>query len=145
MKRILFVAAFLISLPALAQQAAPPTKLFSSGADVQALIAKAKAEHKGGNTALLVVNAQGYPMQLEYRTATTPPSIHPTHAELIEVVEGSCTLITGGTLVGAKPGAPGAMTMVGSERQRRTRTNAIHLFVCRASCGAGWAAQGRPW
>ena len=114
MKRILFVAAFLISLPALAQQAAPPTKLFSSGADVQALIAKAKAEHKSGNTVELVVNVQGYPMQLEYRTGTTPPSIHPTHAELIEVVEGSCTLITGGTLVGAKPGAPGAMTMGGT-------------------------------
>ena len=86
----------------------------SSGADVQALIAKAKAEHKSGNTVELVVNAQGYPFQLEYRTGTTPPSIHPTHAELIEVNEGSCTLVTGGTLVGAKPGAPGAMTMGGT-------------------------------
>jgi hypothetical protein len=112
MKRILFAAALLVPLPAFAQ--APPTQLFSSGADVQALIAKAKAEHKGGNTALLVVNAQGYPFQLEYRTGTTPPSIHPTHAELIEVVEGSCTLITGGKLVGAKPAAPGAMTQGGT-------------------------------
>src|SRR5260221_34663 len=115
MKRILFAAALLIPPPALAQAPTPPpTKLYSSGADVQALIAKAKAEHKSGNTVLLVVNVQGYPMQLEYRTATTPPSIHPTHAELIEVIEGSCTLITGGTLVGAKPGAPGAMTMGGT-------------------------------
>jgi mannose-6-phosphate isomerase-like protein (cupin superfamily) len=81
---------------------------------VQALIAKAKAEHKSGNTVELVVNAQGYPFQLEYRTGTTPPSIHPTHAELIEVIEGSCTLVTGGTLVGAKPGAPGAMTTGGT-------------------------------
>jgi mannose-6-phosphate isomerase-like protein (cupin superfamily) len=30
------------------------------------------------------------------------------------VIEGSCTLVTGGTLVGAKPGAPGAMTMGGT-------------------------------
>jgi mannose-6-phosphate isomerase class I len=114
MKRILFAATLLIPLPAFAQAPTPPTKLFSSGADVQALIAKAKAEHKSGNTVELVVNAQGYPFQLEYRTATTPPSIHPTHAELIEVIEGSCTLITGGTLVGAKPGNPGAMTMGGT-------------------------------
>jgi hypothetical protein len=114
MKPILFAAALLIPLPAFAQAPTPPTKLFSSGADVQALIAKAKAEHKSGNTVELVVNAQGYPFQLEYRTATTPPSIHPTHAELIEVIEGSCTLVTGGTLVGAKPGAPGAMTMGGT-------------------------------
>jgi quercetin dioxygenase-like cupin family protein len=114
MKNILIAAALLFPLPALAQPAATPTRLYASGADVQALIAKAKAEHKSGNTVELVVNAQGYPMQLEYRTSTTPPSIHPTHAELIEVIEGSCTLVTGGTLVGAKPGAPGAMTMGGT-------------------------------
>jgi quercetin dioxygenase-like cupin family protein len=114
MKRILFAAILLIPLPAFAQAPPPPTRLFSSGADVQALIAKAKAEHKSGNTVELVVNAQGYPFQLEYRTGTTPPSIHPTHAELIEVIEGSCTLVTGGTLVGAKPGAPGAMTRGGT-------------------------------
>jgi quercetin dioxygenase-like cupin family protein len=115
MKRLILAAALLVPLPALAQPAAP-TNLFSSAADVQALIAKAKAEHKSdaANTAEVVVTAQGYPLQLEYRTGTTPPSIHPAHAELIEVVEGSCTLITGGTLVGAKPGAPGAMTIGGT-------------------------------
>ena len=119
MKRVMLAAILLIPLPALiptamAQPAQPPTKLFSSSADVQGLIAKAKAEHKDGNTVELVVNVQGYPMQLEYRTSTTPPSIHPTHAELIEVIEGSCTLITGGKLVGAKPAAPGAMTQGGT-------------------------------
>ena len=114
MKR-LWLAALLVPLPATAQPAQTPPKLFSSSADVQGLIAKARAEHKdGANTTELVVTDEGYPMQLEYRTSTTPPSIHPNHAELIEVVEGSCTLITGGTLVGAKPGAPGAMTMGGT-------------------------------
>jgi quercetin dioxygenase-like cupin family protein len=114
MKRVMLAAVLLIPLPVLAQPAQPPTKLFSSSADVQGLIAKAKAEHKDGNTVELVVNVQGYPMQLEYRTSTTPPSIHPTHAELIEVIEGRCTLITGGKLVGAKPAAPGAMTQGGT-------------------------------
>src|SRR5689334_22846751 len=115
MKRILFAAALLAPLPALAQSAPPPTKLFASSADVQALVAKAKAEHKTGNTVELVVNDEGYPMQLEYRTDITPPSIHPTHAELIEVIEGSCTLVTGGKMVGLKPGAtPGAMTQSGT-------------------------------
>ena len=99
---------------ALAQEAARPTKLHASSAEVQALVAKAKAEHKGGNTVELVVNDEGYPFQLEYRTTTTPPSIHPTHAELIEIIEGSCTLITGGKLIGAKPAAPGAMTQGGT-------------------------------
>ena len=114
MKRVLFAALLLIPCPVLAQSAPPPIKLYASSADVQALVAKAKAEHKTGNTVELVVNDEGYPMQLEFRTDTTPPSIHPTHAELIEVIEGSCTLVTGGKLVGAKPAAPGAMTASGT-------------------------------
>ena len=114
MKKFFFAAALLVPCSALAQPAPPPVKLFSSSADVQSLMAKAKAEHKTGNTVELVVNDEGYPMQLEYRTDTTPPSIHPTHAELIEIIEGSCTLVTGGKMVGLKPAAaPGAMTQNG--------------------------------
>jgi len=115
MKRILIAAALLIPLPAFAQTASPPpTKFYASSADVQSLIAKAKAEHKTGNTVELVVNDEGYPFQLEYRTDTTPPSVHPTHAELIEIIDGSCTLVTGGKLVGGKAVAPGAMTQGGT-------------------------------
>ena len=118
MKKTLLATALLMPLlacgTALAQEAAKPTKLYASSAEVQALVAKAKAEHKGGNTVELVVNDEGYPFQLEYRTGTTPPSIHPTHAELIEVIQGSCTLVTGGKLVGGKPAAPGAMTQGGT-------------------------------
>lgn len=116
MKTALLTAALLISipLPLLAQEAQQPTKLYASAADVKALMAKAKAEHKTGNTVELVVNDEGYPFQLEYRSDTTPPSIHPKHAELIEVIEGSCTLVTGGKMVGLKPAAtPGAMTQGG--------------------------------
>jgi hypothetical protein len=116
MKKILLAAALLsfAALPALAQEATRPTKLYASSAEVQSLIAQAKAEHKGGNTVKLVVNDEGYPFQLEHRTGTTPPSIHPTQAELIEVIEGSCTLITGGKLIGVKPAAPGATTQGGT-------------------------------
>jgi mannose-6-phosphate isomerase class I len=115
MKKILLAAAFLFPPPVLAQPAAPPTKLYASFAEVQKLVAKAKAEHKTGNTVELVVNDEGYPFQLEYRTDTTPPSIHPKHAELIEVIDGSCTLVTGGKMVGLKPAAtPGAMTQGGT-------------------------------
>src|SRR5689334_143106 len=116
MKPHLLAAALLVPLPALAQsESPPPTRLFASSADVQSLIAKAKAEHKTGNTVEVVVNDEGYPFQLEYRTDTTPPSIHPKHAELIEIIDGSCTLVTGGKMVGLKPAAtPGAMTQAGT-------------------------------
>ena len=86
------------------QTAPPPIKLYSSATDVQALIAEARAEHKGGNTVKVIGNVPGYPVQLEFRTSTTPPSIHPVQDELIEVIGGGCTLITGGTLTGINPG-----------------------------------------
>ena len=105
------IAALLFSpLPVFAQAA---DKLYAPAAEVQALIAKAKTEHKSDaeNTHEPLVSVKGYPVQLEYRTGTTPPSIHPGDDELIEVVEGSCTLVTGGALEGLKPGAAGAMTL----------------------------------
>ncbi len=98
--RKLLAAALLLPLPALAQPASPPVKLFSSAGDVQALIAQARAEHKDGNTVKIIGNLPGYPVQLEFRTGTTPPSVHPVQNELIEVIGGGCTLITGGTLSG---------------------------------------------
>jgi hypothetical protein len=114
MKKLLPLALLLTALPALAQPAPPPVKEYVSAAEVQAAIAKAKAAHRSGNTSELLVSAPGYPVQLEYRTTDTPPTIHPTEAELIEVVSGGCTLVTGGTLVGIKPAAPGATTLSGS-------------------------------
>ena len=113
MKRTAFAAVLLAPLPVLAQ---PPTRLFSSSADVQELIAKARAEHKSDADVTIehIATLPGYPVQLEYRTGVTAPTIHPTHAELIEVIGGSCTLMTGGTLTGVTPGEPGAETLVGT-------------------------------
>jgi hypothetical protein len=108
--RIAMLAAFAIAaaLPAAAQERPPlPPKLFASAAEVEQLLAKAKAEHKGDstNTNEIIVTDGPYPVQLEYRTGTTPPSIHKGQAELIYVIDGGCTLIQGGTLEGVEAGA----------------------------------------
>ena len=100
-----FAAAALLAcmLPAAAQEGAPrPPKLFASAAEVDAAIAKARAEHKGGNTVEILANTGIYTWQLEYRTTTTPPSVHKQQAELIYVAGGGCTLIMGGKLVNPK-------------------------------------------
>ena len=106
--RIASVAILMLAvLPAAAQeQAPPPVKLYASAAEVKQLLAKAKAEHKGDdtNTVEILANVGPYPVQLEYRTGTTPPSVHHGQAELIYVVDGGCTLVTGGALVDAKQG-----------------------------------------
>lgn len=84
------------ALPA-AAQTQHPVKHYSSGADVAAMIAKAKAS--GGNMNILIANDEGYPVMMEYRVKQTNASNHPTQSELVEVLEGSCVLVTGGKLV----------------------------------------------
>jgi len=106
--RIATLAAITIAAiaPAAAQERAVPPKFYASAAEVDRLLAKAKAEHKGDstNTNEIIVSDGPYPVQLEYRTGTTPPSIHKGQAELIYVIDGGCTLIEGGTLEGVEPG-----------------------------------------
>ena len=93
-----------VAADAESQEKTVPTKLFASAAEVDAALAKAKAEHKGDNTNTVeVLGSVGtYPVQLEYRTGATAPSMHKGQAELIYVMDGGCTLITGSTQVGMK-------------------------------------------
>jgi mannose-6-phosphate isomerase-like protein (cupin superfamily) len=114
MRRVLIAALLCAPLPVLAQ---PADKLYASGADVQTLIAKAKADHKSDatNTVEPLALVTGYPVQLEYRTGGTPASIHPVQDEFIEVIEGACTLVTGGTL--ENKGTPTATIAGGTSRR----------------------------
>jgi mannose-6-phosphate isomerase-like protein (cupin superfamily) len=120
-KSILFAAVLLAPLPALtqsalAQPAPPPTKLFTAGTDIPALIAKAKAEQKSPavNSVQPIATLAPYRVQLEYRTGLTPPTLHHGEAELIHVIQGGATLVTGGHLTGILPPRPGATTDSGT-------------------------------
>src|SRR5262245_50578250 len=88
----------------LAQQKGAPQqpKEYSSAAEVQAMIAKAKADRKDGQA---IVNANilrlaPYNANLEYRASVGPASVHETEAEMFYVIDGSATMITGGKLAG---------------------------------------------
>ena len=115
MKNILFAAVLLIPLPALtqsvwAQPVLPPIKLFTAGTDIPALIAKAKAAETSPavNSVQPIATFGPYRVLLEYRTGLTPPTVHHGQAELVHVLEGSATLMTGGHLTGIKPSQPGS-------------------------------------
>src|ERR1019366_3995861 len=114
--RILLPALLLMSLPALAQPAPPPMKLFTAGVDIPALIAKAKAAQKSPNinSTQPLASFGGATVLLEYRTGLTPPTVHPGQAELVYVIQGNATLVTGGKLIGAGPANPGATTVSGT-------------------------------
>jgi hypothetical protein len=116
MRKMLFAALALVPLPALAQPAPPPLKLFTAGADIPALIAKAKANQKSPaiNSAEPLLVLPPYRVQLEYRTGLTPSTVHHGEAEMIYVIQGNATFMTGGTLIGMRPGAPGSTTDSGT-------------------------------
>jgi hypothetical protein len=117
MKNILVVSDLLMPLPALAQAPSPPpTKLFTAGADIPALIAQAKAAQKSPtvNSVVPIAVVGPYRVLLEYRTGLTPPTVHHGQAELIQVIRGNATLATGGKLTGILPSRPGATGETGT-------------------------------
>ena len=111
---ILFLAALLLSGAAMAQTpdiSKLPPGIFASPADVQALIAKAKSEHKTDATTIEVLAAlPPLSINLEYRTVVTAATQHVKEAELIYVIQGSGTFTLGGTLENSKVSRPDNLT-----------------------------------
>ena len=108
MRTIVIGLAFMLltGVAAMAQQPtaqAPPeeNKLFTSAADVTALIAKAKSERKEGqaNVTERIFHLAPYNANLEYRASVGPAAVHEHEAEVFYVIDGSATMVTGGKLV----------------------------------------------
>ena len=87
----------------------PDVKTFTSSAEVAALIAKAKADHKPGQSTVFepLLRLAPYRAALEYRAGVGPAAIHQHDAEVFYIVEGSGVLITGGKLTDPKPATNG--------------------------------------
>ena len=102
----LAVALVLAVAPAVsAQTPAPkpaPQKLFTSAGDLTAMIANAKATRKPDQANMVqpILQLAPFNANLEYRVAgiNANASVHETEAEMFYVVEGSGTIVTGGTL-----------------------------------------------
>jgi len=104
MRHLLFGIVLVAIAPAAwAQQATTPApKLFTSSADLTAMIAKAKSDRTPdqANFAQPILQLAPYNANLEYRVAgiNANASVHEREAEMFFVVEGSGTVVTGGTL-----------------------------------------------
>ena len=79
-----------------------PNREYSSAADIQAMIAKAKNDRKDGQAIVQanILRLAPYSAGLEYRASVGPASQHDVEAEMFYVIEGSGTLVTGGKIVG---------------------------------------------
>ena len=111
------LALITMAASAWAQRPTPPTKTYASAADVKALLAKAKADHKEGQPTVIetILELAPYAAHLEYRTGVGPAAVHEREAELFYVISGSGTLMTGGKLTGEKRTNPGNLTGTGIE------------------------------
>ena len=80
--------------------AAAAARTMVSAADVDALIAKAKADRKDNQAivAQSLLQLAPYNVSLEYRASIGNAAVHETEAELFYVIDGSATLVTGGKL-----------------------------------------------
>jgi mannose-6-phosphate isomerase-like protein (cupin superfamily) len=101
-KTALFAAALVLAASGAWAQAKPDLKTFASSADVQALIARAKAMPPQPLISQPMVGTGAYSVNLDYRAGTLPAAIHDTEAELFYVIDGTGMLTMGGTLVEGK-------------------------------------------
>jgi mannose-6-phosphate isomerase-like protein (cupin superfamily) len=96
-------------------EAPPPIKEFASAADVAALIAQDKKDHKEGqfNQQTRILSLPPIGANLEYRTGVGPAAVHETDAEVFYVIDGSATMVTGGKLTEEKRTNPENLTGTG--------------------------------
>lgn len=108
----LLLAASSVAIPpmlAQAQTAAPVVEAVTA-AEVLALIDAAKAEQKDGKFLYTrrALQLAPYATSVEYRAGgAAPASLHEVQAEMLYVIEGSATLVTGGTIVDRVAAGPG--------------------------------------
>ncbi len=118
----LVLATFGVAMAQQPAQAPPPERLFSSNADVQALIAKTKADLRpeqpqgGGN----ILSLAPYRANLEYRRAVAAGAVHETEAEIFYVIDGSGVMTTGGKLKDERRTNPSNLTGTGIEGGKNT-------------------------
>jgi quercetin dioxygenase-like cupin family protein len=87
-----------------AQADAAMMKTFTSAAEVQSLLAKAKAERKEGQVMVAehILSLAPYVANLEYRPVEGAVAVHEKEAEMVYVIDGGGTLTTGGKVIGEK-------------------------------------------
>jgi len=105
--RIWLAALAAIATPAMAQESVPPG-LFMNQAGIEQTIALLASRIKPDQAIMgqPLIGLGSYRATLEYRQAPSGAAIHEAEAEYFQVVEGSGTLVTGGTLQGAHRTGP---------------------------------------
>ncbi|HET7085852.1 MAG TPA: hypothetical protein VFI23_13835 [Rhizomicrobium sp.] len=110
MRPLVFALILAAASPAVAQS--PPAS-YAAPEDVAAAIARAKAAK--ALEAEVIVALAPYRIAAEYRAKPTPAALHEKNNELINVLDGSATMIVGGKLKDEKRRDDGNLTGSGIE------------------------------
>src|SRR5256885_15368128 len=102
--KILALTVIAAGVAGAAQAADAPRNLFMSEKQITGLVDKAKADRKGDAPLVAepILSMAPYRAQLEYRPGNSPPAVHETDAELMYVLQGTGTIVTGGKLIDRK-------------------------------------------
>ena len=92
---------FVAAVAASAASAQSPMTQFMSDQQIMGLIEKAKDERKGDAPLVAepILLLAPYKAQLEYRALKAPAALHEKDAELMVVLDGTGTIVTGGRIV----------------------------------------------
>jgi mannose-6-phosphate isomerase-like protein (cupin superfamily) len=101
----------LVSLAGAAQEGAK--LVFIPGKQIEADIRKAPANSMGEQEINLIERAADHAGILLRRTAPGKAEVHETETDVWYVIDGGCVLVTGGSLVDAKPEGPGQIRGTG--------------------------------
>lgn len=118
------------ALAACQASAQPSTgSIFTTAADVQALIAKAAAQTDKPAVLQDILNLPPYTAHLEYRMASTPARVHEREAELFYVIDGGGMVVTGGTLTDSKRTDADNLSGAGISGGRHTHVAKGDFFI----------------
>lgn len=116
---------------AAAQEPPPPAPApgtpgtFKSGAELMDILQKNLSSSPGGMTTSAVSNTDQYRINIVHRDRAAGAIAHPGNTELHYIIEGSGTVVTGGTIERAASGEAGAATIKNGVERRITKGDII--------------------
>jgi mannose-6-phosphate isomerase-like protein (cupin superfamily) len=127
---VLLAIGLMTSLGAFAQDAAPTPDRYSP-AELMAMEQKLaqKKDASGTATETLKKYSTDYSM-LAFRSQSGKAELHEKFADFYVVVDGSATLISGGTMVNGAPSAPGEVrgdSITGGKEMKLTKGDIVHI------------------
>ncbi len=131
MKTIRCLAAVLVACVGLAAASAQkPAEVFTHGDLQRQLTALVQASHENGSSGSTLGDYKSHALKLSVRTASGGAEVHAHFDDVMVVLDGSATLVTGGKVVDGKTAANGetkGKSIEGGEKHTVRKGDIIHV------------------